>query len=48
MTNLLPEEGLYMKEPYDIATISGGFAGITAACFAVQLGARLALEIMRR
>ncbi len=43
MTNLLPEEDLYMKEPYDIVIIGGGSAGITAACFAVQLGARVAI-----
>ncbi|MGD9099525.1 MAG: FAD-dependent oxidoreductase [Anaerolineae bacterium] len=32
-----------MKEPYDLVIIGGGSAGLTAAGFAVQLGARVAL-----
>ncbi len=32
-----------MKEHYDIVIIGGGSAGITAACFAIQLGAKVAI-----
>ena len=32
-----------MKEPYDLVIIGGGSVGLTAAGFAVQLGARVAL-----